>query len=311
MCQLGDNISFNGTVVSNPGTGPADGGILAPVRIVDGGGDNPDTIVTARADARTGIMPTIVSWVDSELISQRIFVHSNAALKNRALVLLAGRDGSKVCTLMQLSQDLVETMVPPDPPLSEGKFEVLRVADGDHLYNPADWSVFADMPAYAIGDVMTNLGSLVHQRYSVLCNQLTTVDPIVTAAPHSCTNTQPLVDQIVNVQARYGVAPANRLTVNEWVEPSGLWAANTLTAAQIGRILAVRVAVLARSPQMEKDEVQAICSGGTGSIALWAGGPAVSLSGDECRYRYKVFETVVPVRNAIWGCAQAGVPCTP
>ncbi len=303
ICPLGINIYFNGTVVSNPGANPADGGILAPVRVIDGGGDNPDAIVMVRGDSPMGIMPTTIIK-DMPNASSIIRVNWGGSMQQGQLFLVGARDGSKVCTLMQLSQD-------PQPVQAGTEFD-LQHNPGPYPYNPPNPNqVFADAPAYGIGDIVINLSSLNYQRYSVLCNQLTLVDPSRTAAPYTCTNTEPLVDQIVNVQARYGVAPAGSLTVNEWVEPTGIWAANTLTAAQISRILAVRVAVLARSPQMEKEEVEATCNGGSGSIALWAGGPTVAVSGDECRYRYKVFETVVPIRNSIWGCGQANVPCAP
>lgn len=303
MCPLGINIYFNGTVLSDPGANPADGGILAPVRVIDGGGDNADTIVMARADAPMGIMPTtIIKNMPNS--SSEIRVNWGAGLQQGQLILVGARDGSKICTLMQLSQD-------PQPVQAGTEFD-MQHNPGQFPYNPPNPNnVFTNAPTYGIGDILINLSSLNHQRYSVQCNQLTLVDPIVTAAPYTCTNTEPLVDQIVNLQARYGVAPVGSLTVNNWVEPTGVWAANALTAAQVERILAVRVAVLARSPQMEKDEVEASCNGGSGSIALWAGGPVIALSGDECRYRYKVFETVVPIRNSIWGCGQAGVACSP
>lgn len=303
MCPLGINIYYNGTVVSDPGANPADSGILAPVRIIDGGGDNADTIVMVRADSPTGIMPTTIIK-DMPNTSSEIRVNWGAGMREGQQFLVGARDGSKICTLMQLSQD-------PQPVQAGAEFD-MQHNPGQFPYNPANPNnVFTDAPTYGIGDVMINLSSLSYWRYSVLCNQLTLVDPSRTAAPYTCTNTQPLVDQVVNAQARYGVAPAGSLTVNEWVEPTGLWAANTLTAAQVSRILAVRLAVLARSPQMEKEDVETTCNGGNGSVTLWAGGPTVALSGDECRYRYKVFETVVPIRNSIWGCGQAGVPCSP
>lgn len=303
MCPLGINIYYNGTVVSDPGSNPADGGILAPVRIIDGGGNNADTIVMTRADAPAGIMPTtIVKNMPNS--SSEVRVNWDAGMNSGELFLVGARDGSKICTLMQLSQ--------PPQPVQAGSEVDMQHNSGQFPYNPPNPNnVFANAPTYGIGDLLVNLSSLSYLRYSVLCNQLTLVDPSRTAAPYTCTNTQPLVDEIVNLQARYGVAPAGSITVNQWVEPSGVWAFNNLTAAQIDRILAVRVAVLARSPQMEKDEVEASCNGGNGSIALWSGGPTVNLSGDECKYRYKVFETVVPVRNSIWGCGQAGVACSP
>lgn len=303
MCPLGINIYFNGTVVSDPGANPADGGILAPVRIIDGGSDNPDTIVMARGDAPMGIMPTTIIR-DMPNSSSEIRVNWGAGLKSGELFLVGARNGGKICTLMQMSQD-------PQPVQNGAEFN-MQHNSGQFPYNPPNPNnEFTNAPTYEIGDILINLSALNHQRYSVLCNQLTLVDPTTTAAPYTCTNTLPLVDQIVNVQARYGVAPVGSLTVNDWVEPTGTWAAGTLTAEQVGRILAVRVAVLARSPQMEKEEVEASCTGGSGTITLWTGGPTVALSGDACKYRYKVFETVVPIRNSIWGCGQAGVSCAP
>ena len=69
------------------------------------------------------------------------------------------------------------------------------------------------------------------------------------------------------------------------------------------RMRAVRLALVARSAQLEKTAV-------TGAAPAWAGsaGNAIDLSGDTSwqNYRYKVFETVVPLRNVAWLGVQAG-----
>lgn len=69
------------------------------------------------------------------------------------------------------------------------------------------------------------------------------------------------------------------------------------------RMRAVRLALVARSAQLEKDVV-------TAAAPTWAGtaGNAVDLSGDTAwqNYRYKVFETVVPLRNVAWLGVQTG-----
>jgi type IV pilus assembly protein PilW len=299
-CPLGINIYYNGTTVSNPGASPADGGILAPLRIIDGG-TGPDTVVMARSDNAMGVMPTTIVK-DMPNSSAEVRVDWGAGLEEGQLFLVGARDGSKICTLMQMSQD-------PQPVIGGEQFD-MQHNSGQFPYNPPNPNnVFTTAPTYGIGDILINIGNFDYQRYTVLCNQLTFVDPSQVAAPYTCTNTQPLVDQIVNLQARYGIAPAGSLTVSQWVDPTGDWASNSLTAAKIARILAVRLAVVARSHQMEKSNVYD-CSSGSASLPLWSGGPTMTLTGDQCKYRYKVFETIVPMRNAIWGCGNNGAQCS-
>ena len=83
------------------------------------------------------------------------------------------------------------------------------------------------------------------------------------------------------------------------------------TPAQWLQVLAVRVAVVARSAQYEKEEV-------TSTNPLWDVGTAIAIAGtatcgtskclslkvdsltDWKHYRYKVFDTVIPLRNMLW-----------
>ena len=72
----------------------------------------------------------------------------------------------------------------------------------------------------------------------------------------------------------------------------------TLSAAP-GEVVAVRVAVVARSPQLEKTAVS------PATLPLWNGGTlanggAISLTGTAQQYRYKVYQTTIPLRNVIW-----------
>lgn len=80
-----------------------------------------------------------------------------------------------------------------------------------------------------------------------------------------------------------------------------------LTASEaIARIYAVRFAVVARSGLKEKPLTTGVCN--TTTVGpTWAGGtisvsknPDGSANADWMCYRYKTFETVVPLRNAIW-----------
>lgn len=119
---------------------------------------------------------------------------------------------------------------------------------------------------------------------------------------------------IVNLQAQYGIsAAATSNQITQWVDATGgTWAAPTV--ADRNRIKAVRIAVVARNPKTEGGNVTAVCSSVTAAtptgLCAWPGNasspaPTVTLSNDTDgtswqRYRYRVFETIIPLRNMIW-----------
>lgn len=125
-------------------------------------------------------------------------------------------------------------------------------------------------------------------------------------------NGVPTVDGVVNIQAQYGIsAGASSNQVTQWVDASGAtWGAPTV--ADRNRIKAVRIAVIARNAKREPTAVTAACSSTTAAaptgLCAWEGSatspaPAVSLSDNDpnwLNYRYRVFETVIPLRNVIW-----------
>jgi type IV pilus assembly protein PilW len=133
----------------------------------------------------------------------------------------------------------------------------------------------------------------------------------------------PVVADIVNIQAQYGISAfttwttANNSTFNQvvqWVDATGAWAApSTLNR---NRIKAVRIAIVARNGLLEKTNVSNACSSvttnSTTGVCAWSGtsanptiaspAPAIDLSNDLNwqRYRYRVFETIIPIRSVIW-----------
>jgi type IV pilus assembly protein PilW len=122
-----------------------------------------------------------------------------------------------------------------------------------------------------------------------------------------------LADGIVNLQAQYGISAAETTQqVTDWVDASGIWA-NPAFQDQ-GRIKAIRIAVVARSQLQEKNEVQGSgtsCTNASGSSArgpcAWKDtaadpAPIIDLSGNPNwkRHRYRVYDTIVPLRNVMW-----------
>lgn len=129
----------------------------------------------------------------------------------------------------------------------------------------------------------------------------------------------PNVAGILNVQAQYGVSAAGLLNtdplfnqVAQWVDATGSWATPSITDRN--RIKAIRIAVVARNAKREAGNVTAACSSTTTAtptgLCSWEGStaspaPAINLANDADgtswqRYRYRVFETIVPLRNVIW-----------
>ncbi len=131
------------------------------------------------------------------------------------------------------------------------------------------------------------------------------------------TPTATLASNIVNIQVQYGVAPPNTTngasspSVNCWTDATGTGCAYTGTngtwaapdARNVMRIKAIRMAVVARSPLKEKPATPGgACTTTPNALTAWTGGPAIDLTADadwQC-YRYRIYETVIPLRNVIW-----------
>jgi type IV pilus assembly protein PilW len=133
-----------------------------------------------------------------------------------------------------------------------------------------------------------------------------------TAVVNGVSTTTPMIAGIVNLQAQYGIsATANSNQITQWVDASGgTWAAPTVSNRN--RIKAIRIAVVARNARLEPEVVSAACTSTTaaapGGVCAWEGSatspaPTVDLSTGNAnwsRYRYRVFETIIPLRNVIW-----------
>ncbi len=107
-------------------------------------------------------------------------------------------------------------------------------------------------------------------------------------------------DGIVNLQAQYGLSTSSPPTWQETAPAN--WAS----------VIAIRVALLARSQQYEKENVNTNADG-SDKVPSWSGGAFTMTNADGTpdttpdspnnwrRYRYRVYETTVPLRNSLWG----------
>lgn len=211
-----------------------------------------------------------------------------------ALVAQAGN-----CTLMSVTQVQGQALKIQHNPGANGPFN-----PSASYQNTNNW------PAYTAGATVSCFaapaaGAMFRRSYAIdtAQRQLLRTD---TSADSAATN-EVVSPEIVNMQAEYGVAPANSQAVNQWVDATGATWGNP-TAADRLRIKAVRIALLARSAQYEKPAPDGTCNATTAAMVAtwpaWAGFDTTNSTnfpaGWQC-YRYKVLETIVPLRNVLWG----------
>lgn len=107
-----------------------------------------------------------------------------------------------------------------------------------------------------------------------------------------------VAEDVLQMVAEYGFDKDGSGKIDKDNEWTGVDA--ELVASKLDRLMAVRVAILVRSSQYERDAV-------TSAAPKWANGSKdfVMGSGDDWpHYRYRVYESVIPLRNTIWGQQQ-------
>jgi type IV pilus assembly protein PilW len=157
-------------------------------------------------------------------------------------------------------------------------------------YNPPGGT--NQLPGYTIGAQIFTLGKPQLSRYTVANNALTVADwttQLTSGTPSE------IVDEIVNLQAQYGKDTDGDNVADTYDEVTPADAAGWMT------VITVRIAVLARGAY-ERPDTNGTCNA-TAVMPTWAGGtikdPNVADGSPSC-YRYRVFESTVPIRNMIW-----------
>jgi type IV pilus assembly protein PilW len=167
------------------------------------------------------------------------------------------------------------------------------------------------------------LGVWNQYEYTVNANlELTRTGGTPGANPFPNSTAVPIVNDIVSLQAQYGIANTtdpdpdwatsttgsaflNR--VDQWADATGAFGPS-IGLVDRNRIRAVRIAVVARDGGLQKGIVSQACNGnaaGISKVCIWKNDatPAnVNLShiADWQRFRYRTFEVTVPLRNILW-----------
>ena len=258
---------------------------LRPVHVLitDGGAaDRPDSLVVRQTFAHALALPAAIASAASAGASFSVESPDAFAVGDRVLAIT--RTGNCASTI-------VTALAPP----------VAGVVDVTHTGTAIDLpitTVLLDLGAAGLASTM---------RFDVASGALRTQDLANGDAP------TPLVSNIVNLKFQYGVDGDGDGTLDTWVraDAAGPWSPASLLAAPratLARIKAIRIGVIVRTDRPDQtiardfhwvlfdcaDDDKSTCPGRLeGTIAGGANG----------RYRYRVLEAVVPLRNLLWDAA--------
>ncbi len=255
-----------------PGSPPVDGAI--PISIADGGAGSDSITVgfsTPNANLPVGAAPArttipvpagVVALDTASGIANSLQVTSNIGCKQGDIVVVVR--GAN-CTSRRVT-----------------------TSDGDLNNNPQRMQL-TSVAGIADGSKLTCIGLGYNVvSFSVAGNEL-------------FRGTTPIISEIVDMQAQYGITATNNSNeVTQWVN------APALTDRK--RIRAIRVAVVSRNNQLEQGApVTTACSSLNSAnptgLCAWAGtagspAPLVNLAAiGGGQYRYRVYEAIIPLRN--------------
>jgi type IV pilus assembly protein PilW len=276
---------------------------LAPVVIEDGASGAADKITILQSRKASFSAPILVSS-DHAQTNEFFVVKSSFGAAKGDLMIAVPKDGmwdaDNWCAVFNVTDD--GSSSPTDTTL--GSKRIPHVAGGTSKWNRS--SVFPSS-GYAKDSYLLNMGTLSQNTYAIdAAFNLQVTSRTAESASSTATTLYP---QIVNLQALYGKDTTGDGQVDTYDN------ATPTTSAGWQQILAIRVAVVARSTQYEKDEV-------TLSAPLWDVGAGTTIAGtsnchesSKClslkidhvpewkHFRYKVYDTVVPLRNVLWNSA--------
>lgn len=277
---------------------------LAPV-IIESGGSASDRVTLMAGSAMSGVGSERLRDNYAGAGSINVATNQPFGFLQGTVIVVAPEPAGGKCALAQLSA------TPPGFTLSfdaGAAFRFNRAALGN---------------AYSAGQARVyNLGpvqQLAFHTWSVVNGNLMLR---ATDLAGASANAAAVADNIVAIKAQYGFDtragaafdPATGMRVGAWsasmtdADGDGVSAG----AGDFQRVAAVRLAVIARSKMPEKpDAVTKQCSATTGPLTVFAGrSPAtvaaapvavnVDTIADWKCYRYRAFETIVPIRNAAW-----------
>lgn len=290
-------------IVAKHGANDIDDLMLVPAVITNGAAGAPDSVRFLASNKSGPSLPTKIS---------------SPHPKTAANFIVESTLGVEVGDVMLAVPSVLSTATPPTTWCSifvhhhgggtVAKNQLLH-PQGQSPLNHAGGNAIWPNGGYVPGDTIINLGSLADSTYSIRANKYLQLSRF-NIGSNTSTETD-LYPDIVQLQAVYGLDTDNNDRVDDWSD------ASPTTPAGWQQVLAVRVALVARSQNRELQPVTLDGANAASTCASASPHPAAvcwkpdpegdgvkidvsANNADWQRYRYRVLETTVPLRNVIW-----------
>ena len=286
-----------------------------PVLITDSGSDTTsDTFVVNYGASQRVVTPVAFQTVPPTFSSNADYVVQSPLgfQLNDVVVLISstgGGAGTGKCTA-----SLVNAV--PSVPDADGYVTLKHSA-------PDDVSVYnASSMLLNLGPSPRRISFDVDANGTLRSRELFHIDADNATQPFSALNTPvPVSNNIVLMKVQYGIGDPVTGYLQKWVKATndGVedWSANAVLTTKdyidLSRIKAVRIALIVRSESYDKCAYADVCPGATTNTFTYSlfsqcdGVPCPDpLNGSldptpgKGNFRYRVYETVVPLRNAVW-----------
>lgn len=287
---------------------------LTPIQIVQGASGASDTIIVLRGNGST--FPAAYVFTESSDTTKK--TRGRAGMNPRDYALIARTSPTLDCLLVEITEvnnDFGSCPTCVDAVTiqhKQGSYSYTTYLPGNvtqidtriaRYNNPTPPVSFTNGFIFDLGNGARRNIWTVNNNRLLVTNDLLYLDVDGTAG----NDPVEVTEGVINLQAEYGIDTNNdgQIAASEWTTT------DPATAGGWANVLAVRVAMLMRSGQYERTQV-------TTAIPAWSGSatsPLVvtNLDGtasattpvnpvDNWRnYRYRVYETVIPLRNILWG----------
>ncbi|MDA8108933.1 MAG: PilW family protein [Betaproteobacteria bacterium] len=277
---------YNGNYSPNlqPGS-PLPNIVLAPVFIDSSVTPNALTVMFSTGSTR--MVPASITSFNAP--SSEVSVDGTAGFTVGDMILLVNQGTPTTCTMAEITQ-------------VQGTAAKLQMNPGaSGPYNPPAWGLFP--ASYTTNDLIFDIGNPVVRTYSIATPaagkyRLQVTDTLLNAT--GAAGPQDLVDGVVDLRAQYGKddgaggGTAGDGIVDEYnnVQPT--------SSATWQQVLSIRIGVLVRVGNYERPSTPGGACSATTAAPTWAGGSFSVPEGLPSCYRYRVYQTVVPLRNMIW-----------
>lgn len=289
---------------------------LTPIQIVQGASGASDTIIVLRGNGST--FPAAHVFTESSDTTKK--TRGRAGLAPRDYALIARNSPTVDCMIVEITEvnddygNCTACVDGVSIQHKQGSYSFpVYLPDGTtpvqtriaRYNNPAPPIAFTNGFIFNLGNgARRNIWQVTANNRLQVTNDLLYLDVNPADGANDAVE---VTEGVVNMQAEYGIDANN----NGQIETTEWTTTNPATAAAWANVLAVRVAILLRSGQYERTTV-------TTAIPTWSGSATspltvTNLDGTASgttpadptmnwrNYRYRVYESVIPLRNILWG----------